>query len=188
METLSQSKATISCSVLDASQSAKHVIYIQHVQESNVHTYSINAPGMVGETQTLKFDLSTFDQKIPVTLIDHANGKKTDLWRNSSYLFTNLKKPANRFELVFGEVKEVPASDIQLVVYPNPFKDKISIGKVNIADVTAYVVNESSGAKTELKVLGDDANAYLDGSQLPSGTYILKVMTGDILKTQRVVK
>lgn len=82
-------------------------------------------------------------------------------------------------------VRTEPVNSIELVVYPNPVKDRVSIkGLGQNAMVKVYDINGhqvfSSGTIQE--------NEFIDIGFLPSGVYVFKVFQNDWSSYVRVVK
>lgn len=84
-----------------------------------------------------------------------------------------------------GALSVQETTDIVLSVYPNPVSDFVNIKSdelitsVQIFDVMGKLVKEEKDANMAL---------IINVSDLPNGTYFVKVFAGDIVKTVKVVK
>lgn len=75
--------------------------------------------------------------------------------------------------------------DAAFVHYPNPIKDVLNLSYVN--DISSVRIFNLLGQQIMAKTIGSNA-AQLDLSALPEGTYMVKVSSGDQIKTVKVVK
>jgi hypothetical protein len=89
-----------------------------------------------------------------------------------------------RFALSNGE-PEISSSS--LAAYPNPFKDRLNLGRLNVAK-TKVSFTDMMGLKTEMQIKGSNENAYVETSELKSGLYILRVLQDGQLSVKKVVK
>ena len=88
--------------------------------------------------------------------------------------------------VVEGETLSLENSFVNdLVIYPNPTKDVLNLSTIDILDDAIYTVFDINGKR----ILNGKLNATtIDVSQLSSGNYILRIISGQSMKSQKFIK
>lgn len=81
-----------------------------------------------------------------------------------------------------GEIEELPISEIGLM--PNPASDFISIETGEVADHVVNVI-DMSGKSVLSTVLSSRSGGQINLQALPSGVYLIQVITNGEIKTDR---
>jgi hypothetical protein len=114
---------------------------------------------------------------LPVYLKDKVTGTYTDLKANpEASIVTTNKETVGRYSLVFAPLAADNLPLTTISVYPNPAKDKVTIGGNHIAEVR---VLDNLGRVVKVISLKDATNPTLSLSGLATGTYHLRVQTTD---------
>ena len=72
-----------------------------------------------------------------------------------------------------------------LILFPNPTKDVLNLGSIELLSGAFYTVFDTNGKRVINAVL--DSN-QIDVSNLSTGNYILRIISGSTIKTQKFIK
>jgi subtilisin family serine protease len=125
---------------------------------------------------TLSFELENADVDY-LHLIDNMTGNDIDLLTNDSYTFeANVNDYASRFRLVFANCEDA-VDDNETFAYINNGNIVVNQeGTLQIVDLTGRVVASRSGRIQCVPTSG-----------MTSGVYVLRLITTDGVKTQKIV-
>ncbi len=125
-----------------------------------------------------------------VALFDKQTGEKIDLAFGTDFEFQNLGNSKDRFVLLLGDSVDSYLADNQLVVYPNPATDQVTISTetlqgfenlvrfVQIFDMLGREVYKNSNFEKTLSI---------DTKNFTSGVYLVKVSGNDKVITKKLV-
>jgi hypothetical protein len=125
---------------------------------------------------TLSFELENAEVDY-LHLIDNLTGNDIDLLTNKSYTFeANVNDYASRFRLVFANCEDA-VDDNETFAYINNGNIIVNQeGTLQIVDMTGRVVASRSGRIQCVPTSG-----------MTSGVYVLRLINGDNVKTQKIV-
>ena len=86
---------------------------------------------------------------------------------------------------VTGSLSTPDLDKNKLVFYPNPVKDLLHLSFSN--EISKVVVVNLLGQKV-VEFQSNTTHTTLNLSELPSGTYLVKVISGDSIKTIKIIK
>ena len=146
-----------------------------------VSTMPLNFKASKNGTYTISVSLDNVDLDY-LHLIDNLTGSDTDLLVSPNYTFTaKTTDYASRFRLVFSGQADGPSADEQPFAY-------ISNGNI--------VINEADALGASLQVVDMTGRIVLSTgghtrcvptTGIPSGVYVLRLVNGDEVKTQKIV-
>ena len=84
-------------------------------------------------------------------------------------------------------VKENITSKSNLILYPNPAKDKITISHLHITGITQLSIFNVNGEKVMEKQLTNN-ETQIDISALPRGVYFVRVQNEKMVEVAKMVK
>ncbi len=85
-------------------------------------------------------------------------------------MFVLKVKPSDLF--VFG-ISDKPLNEVDVVIFPNPAKDILTISCENTAIIEEVVIYNQTGQKV---FVGELVNNTIDVSNLPNGMYIVELV------------
>ncbi len=159
--------------------------------------YAINTVPEISENLTIPLGFSTQTSgnyqikldnvsgiNLPVYLYDKQLNLIQNLSENNTYSFSfsgGVEK--NRFELRFSQLSNIEnISNRDIIVYPNPAKDKIQI--ISNSEIINIELSDISG-----KVLTQKNNVkVVNIGHLTPGIYFLKITTKNGILTKKVIK
>ena len=139
----------------------------------------VNFKAAENGTYTLAFDVENLDLDY-LHLIDNMTGDEIDVLAMPTYTFeAKTTDYASRFKLVFSEQADGPSADDQpFAYYAN---DEIRIvadacdASLQVVDVTGRVI------------VSTDVARNVSTSGMPAGVYVLRLINGDNVRTQKIV-
>ena len=124
---------------------------------------------------TLSFELENADVNY-LHLIDNMTGNDIDLLTNNSYTFeANVNDYASRFRLMFANCEDAVGDNGAFAYINNGNIVVNQEGTLQIVDMTGRVV------------MFGDAKHCVSTSGMVSGVYVLRLIDGDNVKTQKIV-
>ena len=136
-----------------------------HAAENGTYTLSINAENVEMEY---------------LHLIDNFTGSDVDLLANPSYTFAaRTTDNANRFKLVYATCDDVNENNVEPFAYFNGSEWVVN----NNGEATLQVV-DVTGRMVSSETVNGNVNVSLDQT---SGIYMLRLVNGNSVKTQKVV-
>ena len=82
----------------------------------------------------------------------------------------------------------VPLGDPDVYVYPNPFRDELTVHLVNFGDVAAHIQVYDMLGRMLFERTADDTEVVLQLGALPDAAYTVRVSTADFVVNKKVVK
>ena len=125
-------------------------------------------------------------------LVDLVAQKSVKLTSSLKHSFIFKKdQPENRFLLTRNPLPENSANEVQVTVFPNPTSGQVSV-HVEGSGVKAMTLINNTGVQLEsvnsFEAIDGNIEHSFDLVNLPSGIYILKVITGNSIIVKRISK
>ena len=130
-------------------------------------------------TYTLAFEVENLDLDY-LHLIDNMTGDEIDVLAMPTYTFeAKTSDYASRFKLVFAEPTDGPSADDQPFAYYANGEIRIVAdacdASLQVVDVTGRVI------------VSTDVARNVSTSGMPAGVYVLRLVSGDGVRTQKIV-
>jgi hypothetical protein len=88
----------------------------------------------------------------------------------------------------FSSIHQIQTTDLPVIIFPNPSKDKISVTGLPAKTIINYEVYDITGSEKISGSLDSDETPTLSVQDLQNGIYIIKFTANDFCKTAKLVK